>query len=1621
MAFCNVKQNSINHIKEKGYVDSNMIVTNAMFFDENNKISDYARKKYGVESGQKVFNTVTLPSDKVKAIPNEVFLAELQKKHDIYQTQNASQGKLFQLSGSTVSSKAAPKTLALVNDFLKRIGVDVKSTKQIVVNGAKIDANAIANITQKLIEVVDGLESSALPEEAMHFAVEIMEQKDPKLFNKLLNEIGKYRIYNEVFAQYSQDKNYQTSDGKPDIRKIKKEAIGKVLAEVIINKSEGLTEKPELLAKVETWWQTILNSIKNIFSKSGFDEASMNILSKKNIGVAEDIVAEDGTIFLQKSKQDEVYDKLKEIQSTLEKRDDGYYINGKKINRRVTEEVQDWYSRRFTANELTKSEYQKAVDDLKAEKGTAGHADLEYIQSVFVDKDGYLRDEPLDDSGYVTQLDPNDRTKYQLLKNNLKARLESFPTGTRFMSEVMIYDASRKGGLAGTVDFLAITKDGKVNILDWKFMDLDIDKYTDVPWYKVAAWRQQMDLYKDIISKTYGVKNENFGQTRMIPIKAVYSKGNAKENILPKLLEIKIGDVNVKNITEDYLIPVGLESEKTGNTKVDKLLEKLNADYKTISEKKVSPEGRSDKAAQLNALFSAIRQLQMKQNLQPLLYQAKLLNKSIQNLMDRFKNTWVGTDPNSYSDDQMNAFTKELADAEKILRTYTNLDIELKQLLKEDDELRSDMKETVDEARDLEFELGEVTTEFVKDFIAKREDVEDVTKAEKVIKGLSRWFASTSTLQTGAISAFFKKATRAFTKAAMETQDEGFKLAELKEAYDVLAKSKGLSVKDYFSFIKKKGKNELIDQYTPEFYKLIKEKVADKDFEWIRDNIDVAKYNDFLNERKAIEIQRIKDKADNRIGTAEQNLADENKEIAQVNRRYDTSTPESAGWFQYDLVKKYPKAVWETKEWQTLTAKGNEAAKNFYDYIIERNNYYQSIGYVNRGEARTFLPFVRKGLVEKLVTGGDISLGEQFMRSISVDEGDIGMGNYDPRTGEMINSIPKYFTREIDGEVSEDLFKTMALYNEMAIKFKYLSSIEEQSLLLLAIERNKKAIATSVFGKTEYKDGEIQYTADNSKNAELLENMIKSTIYGQKYLQSESFDQVLGTISDFAEKINKKLGVKVLPEGFAGKQVSANKIISTINRFFQTKTLGLSLLAPLSNLFGGTAQAAINAGKYYTKSDFASSEAFLFGKMLGGISAQERINFIGALDYFLPLTENYSREFAKKLSINTLSQENIQDAMFYLMRNSDKHVQTVNFRSFIMNSIVENGQVLNAREFLRTTPEYIDMYAGTSEQRADRKVKFEDDVKQLVKDKGVLNIGKVVDGKFTLPGIDRSSDSVVKLRSQIQQVTADALGSMTEANKRMMNMTIYGDSFMMFKNWIPRLADVRFGNLKYNSASDAYEWGRMRTLFSVVSWDVIGSIGKLKNALVANDLGVEQLKELYEKKKMEYEKETGKPFNMTSSQFTDMFRNNVRNQMYDFIVLTTLFSLVLALKANAPDDEEDDRVKNSYKFMLRATDKLLDEILYFYNPTSISQLISGGIFPSMQLLTNFQKVITNFGQEMFGLALGNEDWVESARPIKYLMKTFPVTNQIQQYLPILYPDLAKDLDIRMQSTSGFAR
>lgn len=1525
--------------------------------------------------------------------------------------------------GEVTSSKASPATVARIKDFLKRIGVDIKMMENIVVNGEKKDANGAALIMQQLVQVVYGKEDVALTEEAMHFAVEIIEQRDPKLFNQLLKEVNSYKLYDQVVKNYGKLADYQGADGKPDIRKLKKEAIAKILTETVINNNEGLTEKPELLAKAEGWWETLLTALKNIFQKSGFDLAAIKVLSGEFEGTAQELRAQEGTVYLQAtegmSKQDTTIQKILDMSKrlALNTATERYTIDGVDIPYRVTKLVGETYEDLFKNSALTKSEWQEVVETVSKDTGDAGHKDTQWmLENVFLAEDRTLlpRDQEGDDTNYVSRLDPNDRRLYDTLKDNLRERLASFGPGTKFLVETTIYNGSNT---AGTVDLIAITKEGKVSVLDWKFTKVNTKMNKDLPWYKIGAWKEQMGYYKAMLQSQYGIDPKDFEQTRMIPILTTYSEGDAKLKIAPVVTDVKIGDVNVKLINEAYLLPVGLEDEDTGNKKVNALLVKLNGIYKSLSEKRaVSPIEKANKAEELNYLYAAIRQLQMRENIVPLLEQAKILNKNIRTIIEEYNNVWKGKDLDTMDDDAKDEFSNKIMLYEESLTTYTSLTTELKSLFagektKEQKDLWEDVRDTTEDANELASELREISDEFAADVIAKSSGVLNYLKPEKIIRGFSKWFSSTSTLQLKGTDVLFKMANKAFGLASMDTTTEGNRLIEYKKEYDEWAAKNGLSNKNYFNILKKVGKNELIDEFDPKFYTELQQKIDAKDFDWISKNIDVPAFRKEIADELQKEYDRIESKV--RVGSKEDNENAILRERSQAFDLYNLTTTTSPGWRIYKIAKKVPlRSKWQSEGWTELIKPENAPAKKFYDYIRERNEYYQSIGYIVN--ERTFLPYVRKGLLEKIVMGGDLKVGEGLLRNITVTEGDVGFGNLNPVTKEPIYKLPKYFTRDTGEEVSEDLFKNMTLLNEMAIRYAYLDKIENQMRLIVKTEANKEAIKTSYFGKTKYKaNGEPETVADNSENTRLIRDMMEAIVYGHKFVENENFDQLLGGLGGFGKKLNDKLGMNIFPENFTNSQISLNKSLTQLNSAFQLKTLGLNPLSSLATLLGGSFQSLINAGTYFTKTDYIANEAMI---SMAKFNGEDGKKLMAALEYFLPLTENYNAEIAKKLSLSKFSQESIQEFLMVLMRNADQHVQTVNFFAYLNNTIVENGELVNAREFLRASDKYANIYNVGSAERKALQEQFDKDVKALVKEKGVMNLAEIKDDQLTIPGIERKSDTVIKLRRIVQNVTKDALGNLSADDVRKINLNIYGKSFMVFKNWIPRLVDVRFGNLKYNSAADAYEWGRSRMMFRMISSELLRSTDSLISALGGNDEKfIAQIKDLYNAKKAEYEKDTGKVLEMTEAQFIDLVRQNIQSQMTDFLFYASLTLLIFGAKAAVPDDDEDAASKNRYKYMLRIIDKVRDEVAYFYDPTAIISLTSGGVFPAITYLDTFKKAFRNLGKEMFAIGIGDEEAEDKNYVIKYFLKAAPIASQLDAFILLLYPDLAKELGMRAQS------
>lgn len=1527
------------------------------------------------------------------------------------------QGTLFAKPGQEI--EASSEVMRVMNDFLKRIGVNVQVLKDIVVDGVKQDANGVALIMQKLVQVVEGKESSALPEEAMHFAVAIIKQTNPALYKKLLSEINDYKELDEVNNLYGNDPYYM-KDGKPDVLKLKEEAIAKVLAAAVIGKIDGATDTVSNNERAQSWWKQIIEWLKSLFNKSGFDRAAMSIVSGKFEGTVEDAREDEGTVLFQKTKQQQVYDSLVEGSKQVRKVDDGYEsISTGKKTRRVTDFTKDWYERRFQDNALTKTEYETAIDDIKKETGTLLHSVFEYIFDRYIDENGNIRQVKLDSDDFATLFPNVSKDVYDILEKNFEKRIAYFGPNSKFMKEVTIYDPKRN--VAGTIDLLVIRDDGKVNILDWKFMDINTDRYDDIPWYKVSAWKIQMGQYKLIVKNNYGVKEEEFEQTRMIPIQAVYTKINYKNKELPKLQKVRIGAVDPKEINDDYLLPVGLEEERTGNQKIDAILERLNIEYKKLSERVVPEEEKPRKAEQLNALFKAIRRLQIKGDLKPLVYQASILNKEIENIIDLYNRKFKDQDPTLFSEDTRDNFIKDLSIYYESLDLYVNLYTSLKSMFtgtttKADADLKEELRSVSETAREYVDDLQNIFNEFTAQHIAGSEKINDYLKPEKIIKGVTRLFSTTSTLQLRSLHVMFKKVDRASGFATMETSTELTILKTISDNYNELAKRKGLSKKDYYNIIKKKDKNELISEYDTEFYSTLKAKIAEKDFKWIIENVDVDKYKEFLKEQLEKELQRIEDKVRpiGAILTQEAATAEKNREIAKAKALYDVSNSDSPGWLMYDFVKKFPKERWQSKEWIELNKPENIAAKALYDYIQLKNKEFAEIGYINKSVTKSFLPFVPKGFAEALVSGGNLNFLKDFLRDISVDEGELSHIRKDPKTGKPINVLPKYFTHSIDGEVSIDLVKNMGMYIEAATRYKYMSKIENQIRALVEVERNKKAISTSMFSRTEYKNGELQYTKDNSENTKLVEAMMKAILYDQRYIQDESFDQLLGALGKWGKKLNEKLGIEVFPEELSDRQVSINRIVTQLNTTFQLSTLGLNLLSASSNYFGGNVNSLINAGKYFTKTDFVASEMSV---IINKLSGEEGRKMIAAIEYFMPLTENYNRETIQKLSLVNVTGEKLQDGLMYFMRKSDWNVQTANFFAYLRNSAVIDGELVNVRTYLRKQSKYQDRYKGPAHERARLSEEFEKEVKQLIDEKGVLNISKVENGKLVIPGINRTSEGVIDLRRKVQSINKDALGNLTATDLRMINLNIYGKSFMVFKNWIPRLVDVRMGNIKYNVASDAYEWGRTRMVFRIFTDDLLKGIGRLKDSVLANDKGIEYMRELFEQKSRDYTNDTGKVLEMTEEEFMDLVRNNIKNQIVDVMFMVSMMLLVAAIKT-LPDDEEDPAVKNQYRLFVRALDKFKDELSYFYDPTSIQGLISKGVFPSMTLLENFTKGLKNFMIENWAIAIGDEQLEKDTKVIKYWMKTFPFTNQMVGYLPMFYPELAKDLGVRIQSNYG---
>lgn len=1552
-------------------------------------------------------------------------------------------------SADKIPSKASAQTLAMVRNFLEKIGVKISQVEAIVVNGQRLGANALADITRRLIEVVHGHTETALPEEAMHFAVEIIAQQHPALFSQLLKDINGYRIYADILSTYGSHPLYQ-EDGKPDIIKLKKEAIARVLVETIIQQNEGVTDKPELLARTRSWWQKIIQFLKNLFNRAGFnpfEEAATMVADNTLANGAGDLALDSTGIYLQQAgKQGELADRLLNMHRQLSKEvsatdpNESYYmLGGRRITNRVTNLAKRYYDRKFRNKQLSETELQKALNEQKKEKGTDGHADLENIFHRLVDDNGFLRPSMLPQTG-PSRLDPKDNSFYKTLEANLMQRLQLFKAGTRFFSELMVYDA--ESDMAGTIDFLAIEPDnadgtvGKIHILDWKFINLKEDA-VDIPYYKREAWNIQVSEYIKMLSKpVYGASKHDFGMTRAIPIIALYTFED-KERTRLKLWGIEIGSVNVMAIADDTLLPVPTRFETTGNKDLDDLIYSLNNLHDKIFEHRIDPGTEYLRTQRLTDVVIAIRRLQLKKETATLFKFAKndILNF---NLFFRKYFELMESGSHNMSDHEINDLAGRILEAEDVLSLYKEFNVIFRKIFSYQDPaekaILQESEMISDDAELVLTRLLRLANSMRTNPIARGVEVEDVLEPEKVITWYQKWVRSLSQGATKATQILWRIVNRINTAVQVEFSDEMERLKEVESGVSQWIKSTGKSfndVQDMFLDKDHKGRwnGKVISAVASDFYAAMTDAQTQKNKAWVLDNIDQEAYNKWFAEELAGRQQTY---LASRLLENEQDDADlKTKRLNEFIRLFDIQGhPDTAINTANYKLKAFPDLTkWKSKAFERLNQPEHAPVLKLYEYWREKLQESYKLGMIKAWEQSTFFPNVRKDFLDKLVFGAQSGMVKSanlaFLNNIRIDTSDEVFG-YTDINGNPQDRMSALYVYDLgnrvedkDGEMfsdysnkSTDIFKVMALWNKEIIKFKHKSDVVDTVRLLHFTEKNRKAIGRSkITGGVAYKEnGEYVYV-DNVENSEYFKNYMDYYFYNKRLSEGQDVTFQF-KYNSLAEKVNKFFHADLLPKSTEEDiTISGRKTLRAFNRFFQMKTLGFNLATAVTNMIGGKANAYMLAGKYFTKSDYARAALQLASAKFH--TSNGKI-YAGLLNYLLTLTDDRTGEQIRQLSVSKAVKLLSSDHLFYMMRSSDKMVQYPVALAMFANTMVEDGKLVNIREFVKRKHHYGSIYQLSPAEQKNLRAKIESEISELKAAKSLPVVARIENDKIVIDGIPRSANDIAGLRNQVQQFSKDALGNMSEEDISQYRMTLLGQSFMMFKNWIPRMADVRFGEFRYQAGTDSYEWGRMSMLFNALRHGIItGAKASIATLTGSNGALITIAKKVYDAKRASYQS-NGTPFHMSEADFIDMYVKGIRTQLKEVALMISMMGMLLFAKSEAPDDD-DDRTTGMFKWLTRTMDKMTDELGFFLNPLSFTAIANGSVFPSIQLLNDIVKFTSSLTMESYYLAVGDDKAREKNKTLKYLFKTLPITKELLIYTAMFNEDLAKEYGITLTS------
>jgi hypothetical protein len=1569
-----------------------------------------------------VKRTISIPDSLVDIYyDNEVALEESEK------------ASIVETPSIVPTSKATSETLIKVKEVMQQMKVSFQLLHDYAKGNPAIetkDVSGLADLSAGVIAVAQGSESATLTEEMVHIATAILEQTDPKLITSLISKIERFKIYKLTYDAYKGNKNYQLSNGKPDIRKIKKEAVDKLIAEYIVKQSQGNSDFPELTEQrernlVQSWWDSILEYLRSLYGKSKVDlfaQAADHIMSG-NIGTIEDIKAQG--VYYQLGTDavgdNPLVDKFVNIINDIDSRmkldpnpsDRHYTLDGERVATSVTEKIGK------SKNLPDRTPEQKISDDQKKTWGSEGHMYIEkYIKTNLIDQDGFKK--PFTNSLINTTLDSEAQEKLNRFAENL---INSYPKGTRFLIEKKAVNQREKGMLGSTIDFIAVypakkvdgSPDVNIDILDWKFTDIDKSIEEDVPYVKQKDWKPQMGEYTKMMYE-YGFKPGQIKKARMIPFIMNYDnivKGDRKSGLRPTSIEI--GKVDSLTETNLYLLPVPINSESTGNDAIDDLLKSLRGYWEKMYSKQVIPEARATKLIHLNQLSKAIRILHVTLNFAPLVSVGKTFISTSRASLDSFK----GVDYTKLSKEQIEAKLQDLIEFKNTALNFASLDEAYishygdVNLTDEANKILLGLKAVSANAKSKLKEILELQKEYVAQIAVRENFVNENNKtslfdAEKEIGALIKNFVEGSRLPAKLInfaSNLIMRVKRSAEKRFIEKFDEFKKvLLPLEEE----ASRQGKRAFDMIGTVDKTGLH-LIKKVDKKFWTDVKDakEKGKENKKFLMDNMDMEKFNSLakeainkgVEELKLIEFSMDKEKDDYiRSG-----------KIKRLRKSVDINREDFNGYNEYlfnHIFRQVVKADDHLSEEYKQMSK-SKASLDAWNFFTAMNEKARDIGYIDK-QGMSFFPLIEASIVDKFrqTSNAGVELKNFFKDLYTVRESEEQIfSKKDSETGEIKKSIPKHFTKQgnlATERLSTDLNKVGALWIKALMDYEAKQSIENTLLTIQAVERAKGSLVVNEQGDLVSEGGKFVVNKSVNKNADIMEAILNDAIYD---LQED-----LGNIGNITiQKTANKLGKTA--EGKENLNVSIKKGLKNADTLTRALAVGLKPLIGLANWMGYNLHAVITGGNMYTVAEFMKNNARV--TVFGGLSLEHK-----ALLHLVTtapddeMTEMRRKAAREKSLISYLSTWSFSDVMMLTNSFPERKLALASAKSFNDNAIIIDGKIVNARQYLRKQDRSQKYKLSPSERKVLER-SFDDRVKSLLESSTKLTSAvKVTDEKITIEGV--LEDEIVKYSLKVSEFSRNMNGSMNIDNKAGYRRDTMFSSFMMFKNWIPKLLISRTGEIKYNLETEDWEYGRMRAFAKVFADSGFSVIKNMRAIITGSPEGLAILDRLLQEKKDAYFEKTGQELEITEEEFYDLMRRELVNEAKELGMLFTTFAMAAMIGFIKPPEDATNDEKNKWKLWAKASNKIAEELSFYYSPLSMESITKGSILPSLGLLTKAWRFFTAFSKESYGYTTGDEELMDKTYPIKYFFNLIPGLAQFQNdYLPYIDAELAKEMGIRV--------